>query len=91
MDDASILDVVRRCVRSETGNADAVITEKTVSEHVPGWDSLAHSRIVMAIELELGIELDLEQAYRVHDVGGLVSLIRNVVSTGQQPMPQQPG
>jgi acyl carrier protein len=53
-----------------------VVTGATTSADVDGWDSLSHSILIMSIEDDFGIELPLERAVEVHDVGALVELIR---------------
>lgn len=37
---------------------DLVLTRETTADQVDGWDSLAHVRIVIAIEQAFGIDLD---------------------------------
>ena len=55
------------------------ITFTTTSSEVPGWDSLAHVRIMLGIEMELDIEIPIEATYRAATVGELVELVESVV------------
>lgn len=54
---------------------DEPIGRETTSADVPGWDSLSHSVLLMAIEDDFGIELPLDSAYEAKDVGDLVDVI----------------
>jgi acyl carrier protein len=42
---------------------------------VEGWDSLAHVRIMIAVEEELGVRFDMSEITSLNDVGDLVRLI----------------
>jgi acyl carrier protein len=75
--DGDILVRVSTAIRSTFRlPADFVVTGATTSADVDGWDSLSHSILIMSIEDDFGIELPLERAVEVHDVGALVELIR---------------
>ena len=39
---------------------------------IPEWDSLAHVRIISALEFSLGVELDIEQTLDLEDVEDLI-------------------
>ena len=39
---------------------------------IPEWDSLAHVRIIGALEISLGVELDIEQTLDLEDVEDLI-------------------
>jgi acyl carrier protein len=39
---------------------------------IPEWDSLAHVRIIGALEIGLGVELDIEQTLDLEDVEDLI-------------------
>lgn len=70
-----ILEVVRASICEETPVEDAEsITEATTASQVPGWDSLAHVRIMLNIEMELDLEVPIESTYKTRDIGDLVSL-----------------
>lgn len=83
MTDAEILEVIRRAVREETGNPDAIVDPATTAADVPGWDSLAHGRIMLAIEVELGARCDIEKTYAAANVGELVPLFREALREGE--------
>ncbi|HTU68855.1 MAG TPA: acyl carrier protein [Candidatus Baltobacteraceae bacterium] len=51
------------------------IAAGTTSADVPGWDSLSHSLLLMAIEERFGIDLPLDRVYEARNVGDLVDLV----------------
>ena len=52
-------------------SAEKITNELAVGD-IPEWDSLAHVRIIGALELALGIELDIEETLELEDVFDLV-------------------
>ena len=67
---AKLVDVIRR----EVGASDVPIDSQTAAADVPGWDSLAHTRIIMAAEAELGVVVDVDMTYRARNIGELADL-----------------
>jgi acyl carrier protein len=51
------------------------IDESTTADDVPGWNSLSHANILMAIEEYFGIEFDLNVVLSAKNVGDLVAMI----------------
>lgn len=51
------------------------VTETTTSADVDGWDSLSHATLMMAVEEEFQLEVPLDEAYELADVGALATLI----------------
>lgn len=76
MTDDPVLDVVLDVIGEETGNAPADITSDMTANDVPGWDSLAHVRIILEIAARLGISMDIERTYRAATIGDLAALYR---------------
>lgn len=52
------------------------VSTETTSADVEGWDSLSHAVLIMKIEESLGVNLPLDRAYAVKNVGELVQLLR---------------
>jgi acyl carrier protein len=75
MNREQILVVVQRVVREETFKPELIISELTKSEDVPGWDSLAHTRIILGLESALKKNIPIEETYYATDVGELITLI----------------
>ena len=79
MTDDELLEAIRRAVRSETGDEAVAVTAKTTAADVAGWDSLAHGRIMLTLEVELGVRIDIEKTYSTTQVGELISILRAAV------------
>ena len=45
-----------------------LITNELAIGDIPEWDSLAHVRLIAALETDLGIQLDVEQTLDIEDV-----------------------
>jgi acyl carrier protein len=54
---------------------DVTLTPETSARDVPGWDSLANVRFMLAIEGEFGLRLAAAEVARLDNVGDLVALI----------------
>ena len=63
-------------VAERTFNCPAVsISEATVAEDVPGWDSLSHTIFIMSVEDAFGVEFDVNSVFAFNNVGDLVTAI----------------
>jgi acyl carrier protein len=75
MNETEILDklvVVFRNVLDEDG---VVLRRETTAEEVPSWDSLAHVRLMVAVESEFGVRFDTDELSSLPNVGTLVDLV----------------
>jgi len=70
-----ISDRLRQVILRELHLTDSPIGEATVASDVPGWDSLTHVRILIAVENEFGIRIRPLEAIRLKTVGDLQRLI----------------
>lgn len=52
------------------------LSESTVADDVPGWDSINHVRLLLAIESEFGFRFDLNESEGLMNVGQLVEVIQ---------------
>ncbi|KAA8671137.1 acyl carrier protein [Vibrio gigantis] len=57
-------------------SVDIVDDELAVGD-IPEWDSLAHMRIIAALESDLGVVLDIEQTLEIEDVEDIVDAVLN--------------
>lgn len=80
MTDAELLEAIQRAVRSETGDESVVVTAETTAADVAGWDSLAHGRIMLTLEVELGSRISIEETYAATKVGELIPILRQAIS-----------
>jgi acyl carrier protein len=63
-------------IGEETDNPMLAISPEMTALDVPGWDSLAHARILLNIDIRLGVTVDIEASYRVATLGGLISIVK---------------
>jgi acyl carrier protein len=72
---AQVLQKIRSTVAVELENDSASIDESTVIGELPGWDSVAHFRIMIALENDFGILFDLEEHTEFETVGQVIDCI----------------
>jgi acyl carrier protein len=51
------------------------ITANTTAVQIPGWDSLNHINVILAVEKEYGIRFKNIEVLRLRNIGELQSLI----------------
>jgi len=56
------------------------INDETQATEVPGWDSLNHANIIVAIEKDYGIRFKGLEVLKCNNVGALQNLIDSKVS-----------
>jgi len=66
---------LKKVILAELNLEDFPIDESTVAGMVPGWDSLSHARIIMAVEEEFGIHFKTLEIIRMKNVGDLQNII----------------
>jgi acyl carrier protein len=54
---------------------DFEITKMTTADSIPGWDSLSHVRIIVAVEAEYGIRFSTREVLNLKKVGDLQDLV----------------
>ena len=65
---------VRKMIASNLNiSVDLVEDELSVGD-IPEWDSLAHMRLIAALDSELGIVLDIEQILDIEDVRDIIDV-----------------
>ena len=58
---------------------DIVISEDMTADDVEDWDSLAHVRLIVAIENEFGIEFTASEIEGFTDVGEMIKAITSKI------------
>ncbi len=66
---------LKEIILKELGLADFDIGDSTTASMVPGWDSLNHVRVIMAVEEAYRIRFRTLEVIRLKNVGELQSLI----------------
>jgi acyl carrier protein len=72
-----ILDQITAVVREVLDNDSIVLEKSTVANDVPGWDSLTHVEIVVAIERRLKIRFTTKEIQSFKNVGVICSVVQS--------------
>ena len=70
-----ITERLKRIILNALQLEDFDIQDETTAGMVPGWDSLSHVRVVIAIEEDYGIRFKTLEVIRLKNVGELQRLI----------------
>lgn len=70
-----VSDRLRKVILRELELDDFPIEDSTTANTVPGWDSLSHIRIIVAIEAEYGVRFRTVEVLRMKNVGDLQALL----------------
>lgn len=62
-------------VAEETGAPAESVTPEATAADIPGWDSLAHMRIMLNLEARAGRTVDIDATYAAGTVGELAGLL----------------
>ena len=73
MDRDEIKTIVMQSIRTETEYSGPIEEQMSATE-IEGWDSLAHVRIMFRIDLNLGMQIDINQTYAIKTISELVDL-----------------
>lgn len=71
-----IMDKVAAVIRDMFEDYDGPVTETLTANDVPGWDSLAQVKLMVAIETEFNIRFASREINEPADVGELIALIQ---------------
>jgi acyl carrier protein len=80
MSTRSILSRIQEIFRSELDDDDLVVELDTNSDDIVDWDSLAHVRLITAVEREFDIEFELSEIEQIVTVGDFVDRTEKHVS-----------
>ena len=58
------------------------ITDQTLASQVPGWDSLRHVQILLAVEKEYSIRFKTLEVLRLKNIGELQTLVERKLTQG---------
>lgn len=76
MTDEEILAQVTTIVRDVVGDDSVELTMNTAAQDVPGWDSMAHINIIVALEHEFHMKFKTASLEEAQNTGDLVRLIK---------------
>ncbi len=75
----SVFDRVTTTIGDVLGVDDVVWSLETAAKDVDGWTSIAHIRVMIAIERAFGIRFDTTEATRPENIGQLCELVASKV------------
>lgn len=76
MTDEEIWTTIVAAIKIETDNPILEVTPEMTASDVPGWDSLAHVRIFLNIDANLGASVDVKQTFAATTISELVPIVR---------------
>jgi len=79
MTEQEIMNAITEAVREEIENPAIQLRPETTASQIPGWDSLAHVRIIFNIEARVGADIEMNETYKAANIGELVALVRSKV------------
>jgi acyl carrier protein len=77
VDKDQVLETITATIRDELDDDSIVLGLDTEAADVEGWDSLAHVRIMIAVEQRFGIHFSTNEITSLKNVGALVDLIQS--------------
>lgn len=70
-----ILARVAEIVGGIVSNRSLALTEATTASEVPGWDSLTHIQIIIAVEKAFKLRLKSSEVAQLDNVGSLIDIV----------------
>ncbi len=75
MTDTEILDQITEILRDIFEDPALQVTPETTAKMVPGWDSMAQVKLLMAVEEAFGIHFSSREMDRLRNVGDLIGIV----------------
>ena len=69
------LDTLTELLRDVLDDDEIVLTPETTARDVPGWDSLANVRLILAVEARYNTRFAAAEVARLRNVGELADLV----------------
>ena len=66
---------LKRVILDELNLGDVDVAETTTARDIPGWDSLAHVRIIFAVEKAFGVRFTNLEVMRLSTISELQQLV----------------
>lgn len=63
---------------------DLTLTDALTADEVPGWDSISHVRLMVAVEEAFKLKFSASQLAMLENVGDLKQLIRSLIEQKEQ-------
>jgi len=75
-----ISEKLKQVILGELGLKEFNLKDETIASEVPGWDSLNHINIILAIENNMGIKFKGLEILKAKNIGDLQKLIDSKTS-----------
>jgi len=78
MSRSDMLATVRTCMQATLKLSDvdaATINSETTAAHLPGWTSMAHLELVLALEKQFGVMFEAEEIADLASVSAIVAAV----------------
>ena len=72
-----ISDKLKKTILNELKLDDFDFQDNTTAEQVPGWDSLSHINVILAVEQDFNIRFKPYELLKLKNVGELQSLVNS--------------
>lgn len=63
---------------------DLTLTDQLTADEVPGWDSISHVRLMVAVEETFKVSFSASQLAMLENVGDLKRLLRSLIEQKEQ-------
>ncbi len=71
------IEAIKNALENVLGKTIENIDRNTVASEVSGWDSLANVKLLIELEMNVGIRFNVTDVEQLPDVGALADLIRS--------------
>jgi acyl carrier protein len=80
-----VIDVrLQEIFRSVLRIPDLTLTDQLTADEVPGWDSISHVRLMVAVEETFKVSFSASQLAMLENVGDLKRLLRSLIEQKEQ-------
>jgi acyl carrier protein len=66
---------LKRVILQELRLDDWQIDDETTAAEVPGWDSLSHANVILAVEKAFGVRFSNVEVLKLNNIGDLQGLL----------------
>ena len=68
---------LKRAILDELGLEDWQIDDETTAAEIPGWDSLSHVNVILAVEKAFGVRFSSVEVLKLNSIGDLQRLLNS--------------
>ena len=77
-----ISEKLKKAILKALDLADYPMSEETTADQIPGWDSLNHVRVILAVEKEYSVRLKGMEILKLQNIGDLQKLVDSKLDPG---------